>query len=197
MTAAASGFITLTFTMLVGCSNAPPPRPADSLRTAGQADAVLHPSTAASASSALRIATLNATDTTEIGGEWRSALEASSWTAFAIGGRIVRLQETSRDTSTAPFVRQFHFDGYERLAHYVEDRSQLAAESNASPRMMRVHTEVEWPEKAPANTPASASSIATRQVDGVARPVQPWDIDNILRHADQLLSLARPGVPRP
>lgn len=134
-------------------------------------------------------ARVNATYTMEIAGDWSSAAEASVWTAFVIGGRVVRLQETSRDTGNAPFIRQYHFDGSDRLAHYVEDRSQLVSEGNASPRSMRVHTEVEWPVTGPA--------VATRLVDGAARPVQPWDIENVQRHADQLLSLARPGVPRP
>jgi hypothetical protein len=38
---------------------------------------------------------------------------------------------------------------------------------------------------------------SAKRVDGVEKPMQSWDVDNVRRHADLLVTLARPGIAKP
>ena len=155
--------------------------PATSHRTTGSTD------TRASGSASLRVSTLPGSDTIAIAGTATDAADHSAFTAYAIGGQVVRIDETSAAGTDDRYARSYAFDERGRLVHMSEDKSMLVSNSNASPTPMHVNLSLDW-----------ADGVATRsskRVDGAERAVQPWDIDNAKRHADLLVSLARPGLP--
>jgi endonuclease YncB( thermonuclease family) len=172
----------------VGCSDetktAPAPR---TTGTASGASTSTIPATAAVAS--LHVTRMAKTDTVVIAGEAGDVTERSTYTAYAVDGHIARIDEVSAPGSETKFVRAYVLDARERLAHMTEDKSQMVSNTNASPSEQHVNSVVDLD--------SSIVRKSTKRVDGVEKPMQPWDLDNVRRHAALLVTLARPGIAKP
>ncbi len=154
---------------------------ADTLRTTGAA------SPSADATTGLRVRSAPGSDTVLIEGVWSDAAERSNWTAAAIRGFIVRIEERAPVGGDDSFTRHFAFDSTGQLVHADDVRSQMVANPSASPSLMHVESTIAFR--------AGEVVRANKTVDGVPEPVQQWDIENVQRHAAALLALARPGIP--
>ncbi len=149
------------------------------LRTTGQ--------TATAAPSAVTVKKSPTSDTLEISGEWAEAGDGTIWTAFAIQGHVSRIEENWLPSGDPNSKRTMIYDAVGHIVRYREERQQLVANSSASPSMLRMMMSIDFA--------ATGGARTNKVVDGVERPVQSWDIDNARRHADELLALARQGLP--
>jgi|GEM_PF-7115867 len=156
------------------------------VRTTG---AVGTPVNASAASSSLQVSRAGASDTIMIAGSATDVGDRSTFTAFAIDGRIARIDEQSASGNEVKVTRAFTFDARERLAHMSEDKSQMMSNTNASPSEQQVHAVVDLD--------STAVIKSSKRVDGVEKPMQSWDVDNARRHAQLLVALARPGIAKP
>lgn len=107
---------------------------------------------------------------------------------MAVGRIVVLVEETAPPDSEPSLRRTFNFDSSGTLTRAAELKSQLVSNGNASPSMLQAKTELEFL--------GNGTVRSRRRVNGVEKPVQPWDVDNLQRHADVLLELARRDVPR-
>jgi hypothetical protein len=160
------------------------------LRTTG-ADSVAVTKAAANAAAAasLHVTRVGATDTIQIVGTASDVTETSHFDAYAIDGGIVRIEEQAVPESEVKFSRVFTYDKRERLSHMTEDKWQMVSNTNASPSQQHV--------TAVLNMDSTAVIKSAKRVDGVEKPMQSWDVDNVRRHADLLVTLARPGIAKP
>lgn len=149
------------------------------LRTTGQA-------TTASPSN-VTVKKSPTSDTLEISGEWSEAGDGTIWTAFAIQGRISRIEENWLPSGEPNSRRTMIYDSAGHIVRYSEERQQMVSNPSASPSMLHMSMSIDFA--------AAGGARTNKVVDGVERPVQSWDIDNARRHADELLALARQGIP--
>ena len=145
--------------------------------------------TATAAPSKVTVKKSPTSDTLEISGEWAEAGDGTIWTAFAIQGHVSRIEENWLPSGDPNSRRTMIYDAIGHIVRYREERQQMVANSSASPSMLRMMMSIDF---------AATGGVRTNKVvDGVERPVQSWDIDNARRHADELLALARQGLPSP
>lgn len=149
------------------------------LRTTGQ------PTTASPSSVTVKKSPTS--DTLEISGEWSEAGDGTIWTAFAIQGRVSRIEENWLPSGDPNSKRMMIYDATGHIVRYTEERQQMVANPSSSPSMLHMLMSIDFA--------AAGGARTNKVVDGVERPVQSWDIDNARRHADELLALARQGIP--
>ncbi len=137
----------------------------------------------------MQVSRASGSDTILIAGSATDVADRSTFTAYAIDGRIARIDEISVSGSEVKFTRAFTFDARERLAHLTEDKSQTVSNTNASPSAQHVLVVLDLDSTVTVNS--------SKRVDGVEKPLQAWDIDNARRHAELLVVLARPGIAKP
>lgn len=126
-------------------------------------------------------------DTLEISGEWADAGDGTIWTAFAIQGRISRIEENWLPSGDPNSRRAMIYDAAGHIVRFSEERHQMVTNPSSSPTMLNAVMTIDFA--------AAGGARTNKVVDGVERPVQPWDIDNARRHAGDLLALARQGLP--
>ncbi len=126
-------------------------------------------------------------DTLEIGGEWAEAGDATIWTGYAIHGHVSRIEENWLPSGDPNSKRVLLYDTAGHLVRLAEERHQMVSNPSASPTMLNMIMTIEF---------RGAGVVRTNKVvDGIERTVQPWDIENAVRHAEQLVALARQGLP--
>ena len=175
---AGTAFIALVMLAACGERNAIEKEP---LRTTGQA------AMASATASKVIVKKSPTSDTLEISGEWAEAGDGTIWTAFAIQGRISRIEENWLPSGDPNSKRAMIYDAAGRIVRYSEERHQMVANPSASPIMLHAIMTIDFT--------AAGGPRTNKVVDGVERPVQSWDLDNARRHADELLALARQGLP--
>jgi len=153
----------------------------EQLRTTGQA--------ATGAPSTVSVKKSPTSDTLEISGEWAGASDGTIWTAFAIQGRVSRIEENWLPSGEPNSRRTMLYDAAGHIVRYFEERQTMVANSSSSPSLMHVMMSIDFA--------AAGGARTNKVVDGVERPVQSWDIDNARRHAEELLALARQGLSIP
>ena len=123
-----------------------------------------------------------------VSGEWKDGDESSTWTASTIVQHALRIDEQARFGEDAHVTRMMVFDSTDYLVSILDSREQTAQSGNASPAPMRSQLVLEF---------ANDSAIRmTKTVDGADRPVQPYEIANARRHAEQLLAQVRQRAPK-
>lgn len=116
-------------------------------------------------------------------GNWSEADAASKWRAMASGGKIRLIDETltAGESSTRRTTHYFTEDG--KPAAYIEFRIQTVMTGDKSPEKQFVLLKLEF-------TGDSASKVE-KTVNGVAQPVQPFEIENARKHSMVLFGAAQ------
>ncbi|MBL0173607.1 MAG: hypothetical protein IPP90_23550 [Gemmatimonadaceae bacterium] len=122
-------------------------------------------------------------------GTWQGTDAHSTWRAILDGPWITQIDEISLFTDSARATRQFRFDSSGFLATAREERLQTLYGDKAAPDTLRTVIELEWQR--------DSLSRSAKRVNGVDRLLQPFEVDNLRAHADDLRRAARTGtVPR-
>jgi hypothetical protein len=122
-------------------------------------------------------------------GTWNGTDQRATWHAILDGPRITQLDEVALYTDSARAMRQFTFDSAGTLATAREEREQLVYGATALPDTIRAIIELEW---------ANDSLVrSAKKVNGAARMLQPYEVDNIRAHATELVRSARAGAAAP
>ncbi len=118
-------------------------------------------------------------------GTWRGADAHSSWHATLNGPRITQLDEVALHNDSTRAMRQFRFDSAGTLAAAREVRTQVVFNLKATPDTINTLIELEWQ--------ADSLLRSAKRVNGEARMLQPYEVDNLRAHADELVRIARAG----
>jgi len=122
-------------------------------------------------------------------GAWVGTDQRSTWRAILNGPRITQLDEVALFTDSARAMRQFTFDSASSLATAREEREQFVYGATARPDTIRAVIELEW---------MNDSLVrSAKKVNGAARMLQPYEVDNIRAHATELVRTARAGAAVP
>ncbi len=122
-------------------------------------------------------------------GVWSDGDEKSTWTATRDDANTWRIDEAAQFGDDGRAARRFLFDSMGALRTVSDEKQQTAQRGNATPGLMHSVLQLEF-------TGDSATRVS-KQVDGTDRSVQPFEIENTRRHAQQLWTLARQRVSRP
>ena len=119
-------------------------------------------------------------------GTWQGAEAHSTWRAMLDGPRVTQIDEVALYTDSTRAMRQFRFDTSGALASAREERSQKVYGNAATPDTVNTLIELEWQR--------DSLVRSGKRVNGTDRPLQPYEVDNIRAHADELLKIARAGT---
>ena len=119
-------------------------------------------------------------------GAWQGADARSTRTATLDGPRITQLDETAMFTDSTRAVRQFRFDSTGALQTARESRVQVLYGAKATPDTLTSIIELEWI--------ADSLVRSGKRVNDADRLLQPYEVDNLRGHADELLRIARAGT---
>jgi hypothetical protein len=116
-------------------------------------------------------------------GEFVDGDERSIWMLTALRDGGMSIEDDARFGQDGQANRVFTFDASGKLLRATDQRTQTAqGAGNQSPVIVRTELIVDFTGTAP---------VATKMVDDVRRPVEPYEIDNIRRRADALLAQSR------
>jgi hypothetical protein len=116
-------------------------------------------------------------------GVWQGTDQRSTWRAVLDGPRIAQLDEAAQFGDSTRASRRFRFDSTGTLTHAREERVVLLYGNAATPDTIRSFIELEW------NTDSLVR--AAKRVNGADRLLQPYEVDNLRAHADDLFRTAR------
>ncbi len=119
-------------------------------------------------------------------GVWSGADAHSTWHATLIGPRITQLDEIALFTDSTHAMRQFRFDSVGVLNGLREERSQLVYGLKAKPDTVNTLIEMEWA--------SDSLTRALKRVNGVDKMLQPYEVDNLRIHINDVVRLARAGT---
>ena len=119
-------------------------------------------------------------------GAWQGADAHSTWRAILDGSWITQIDEVALFTDSARAMRQFRFDSSGLLAVAREEREQTLFGNRATPDTLLTIIELEWQHDSLARS--------AKRVNGVDRLLQPYEVDNLRAHADELRRMARAGT---
>ena len=125
---------------------------------------------------------------TSVSGAWSDADEKSTWTATRDDANSWRIDETAHFGDDGRATRRFIFDSLGALRSVSDDKAQTAQSGNATPMKMHATLTLEFA--------GDSTTRRSKQVDGVDRATQPFEIDNAKRHAQQLWTLLRQTTRR-
>ncbi len=119
-------------------------------------------------------------------GHWQGTDARSTWHAILSGPHVVQLDEVALATDSSRAMRQIQLDTTGRLTAVREERLLVVRGQAVVPDTVRTVIALAW----------QGDSLAQRdkQVNGAARPLQPYELDNLRRHVDELLVLVRTGT---
>lgn len=118
-------------------------------------------------------------------GNWSGADQRSTWRALLDGSRIKQIDEVSLFTDNARAMRQFAFAADGWLMSAREERVQVVLGSSATPDTINTVIELEWM--------IDSLTRSAKRVNGTDKLLQPFEVDNIRQHADELVRTARAG----
>lgn len=122
-------------------------------------------------------------------GVWSDGDERSTWTATRDDPNTWRIDEAAQFGDDGRAARRFVFDSMGTLRTVSDEKQQTAQRGNATPGLMRSVLQMEFA--------GDSATHVRKQVDGTDRSVQPFEIENSRRHAQQLWTLARQSTSRP
>ena len=122
-------------------------------------------------------------------GVWSDGDERSSWTATRDDPNTWRVEEAAQFGDDGRAARRFLFDSMGVLRTVSDEKQQTAQRGNATPGLMRSVLQMEFA--------GDSATHVSKLVDGTNRIVQPFEIENSRRHAQQLWTLARQSISRP
>lgn len=116
-------------------------------------------------------------------GDWSKADASSTWRAMASGGKIRLIDESQKvgDMSSRRITYYFTDDG--KLAAYAEFRIQTVLSGNKPPEKQYVLFKLEFQ--------SDTVSRTEKNVNGASQPVEPFEIENVRKHAAVLFSAAQ------
>ncbi len=116
-------------------------------------------------------------------GAWQNGDEQIAWSSNIVDGQITEITEQVTFGTDGRAERTLRFTADGTLTAFREIRTQTVQQSAESPTTMRVELDVTF---------AGDSVLSqTKTVDGTPATVQPWDIENIRRHAAATLQQLR------
>jgi len=119
-------------------------------------------------------------------GTWNGADAQSTWRAILDGPWITQIDEITLFTDSARAMRQFRFDSSGFLYAAREEREQTLRGERATPDTLRAIIELEWQR--------DSLTRSAKRVNGIDRLLQPYEVDNLRSHADELRRIARSGT---
>ncbi|MEI6739487.1 MAG: hypothetical protein WCK74_04165 [Gemmatimonadaceae bacterium] len=122
-------------------------------------------------------------------GHWQGTDARSTWHAILSGPHVVQLDEVALSTDSSRAMRQIQLDTTGRLTAVREERLLVVRGQAVVPDTVRTVIALAW----------QGDSLTQRdkQVNGTPRPLQPYELDNLRRHVDELLVLVRTGTTTP
>ncbi|MBL0938253.1 MAG: hypothetical protein IBJ03_05135 [Gemmatimonadaceae bacterium] len=116
-------------------------------------------------------------------GAWQDGDEQIAWSSDIVDGNITEITEQVTFGTDGRAERVLRFTPSGSLTEFRETRTQTVQNSAQSPSTMRVELQVTFA----GDTVVSQS----KTVDGAPSTVQPYDLDNIRRHAAATLQQLR------
>lgn len=116
-------------------------------------------------------------------GTWQGTDARSTWHATLDGPRVAQLDEISIFTDSTRAARQFRFDSTGALTTAREERFQKVFGNAALPDTINTIIDLEWL--------ADSLVRSQKRVNGQTRLLQPFEVDNMRAHADELFRTAR------
>ena len=121
-------------------------------------------------------------------GEFVDGDERSTWMRTVRPDGTTSIEDDARFGEDGQANRVFTFDTTGALLRATEQRSQTAqGTGNSSPAMIRTELIIDF---------SGATPVATKMVDDVRRPVEPFEIERLRLRADALQQQARRAAPR-
>ena len=118
-------------------------------------------------------------------GVWKGADAHSLWHATLDGPRITQLDEIAVFTDSTRALRQFRFDTTGALSGLHEQREQLVYGAKAKPDTVNTLIEMEWVR--------DSLTRSFKRVNGVEKMLQPYEIDNLRAHINEVFRIAHAG----
>lgn len=116
-------------------------------------------------------------------GAWQNGDEQIAWSSNIVDGQITEITEQVTFGTDGRAERTLRFTADGALTAFREIRTQTVQQSAESPTTMRVELDVTFA--------GDSVRSQTKTVDGAPATVQPWDIENIRRHAAATLQQLR------
>lgn len=116
-------------------------------------------------------------------GAWQNGDEQIAWSSNIVDGQITEITEQVSFGTDGRAERTLRFTADGALTAFSEIRTQTVQQSAKSPTTMRVELDVTFA--------GDSVRSQTKTVDGAPATVQPWDIENIRRHAAATLQQLR------
>lgn len=126
-------------------------------------------------------ATASPTDTVKVQGGWSDSTTAeSAYQAEYVNGKLVVIEEQMLFTDSATSSRAYYYNAEYAPTRLFEHRALKAASGNSTPTML--HSIL--------NVYLSGYKVdsAVKTVDLAAKPVQPYDIDNLRKHEREIFA---------
>ena len=123
----------------------------------------------------------SAADTVKVQGRWSDSVTAeSAYQAEYVNGKLVVIEEQMLFTDSATSSRAYYYNAEYAPTRLFEHRALKAASGNSTPTMLHAFL----------NVYLSGYRIdsATKTVDLAAKPVQPYDIDNLRKHEREIFA---------
>jgi hypothetical protein len=137
--------------------------------------------TVADSTASTNTATASPTDTVKVQGVWSDSVTAeSAYQAEYVNGKLVVIEEQMLFTDSTTSARAYFYNADYAPTRLFEHRALKAASGNSTPTMLHAFL----------NVYLSGYRIdsATKTVDLAAKPVQPYDIDNLRKHEREIFA---------
>jgi hypothetical protein len=125
----------------------------------------------------------NADGSTSGSGAWEGPDGRSTITALFRSGQLAQIDEFATLTDGSRATRQFQFDSAGALTAAREEKELLVYGATAQPDTVRSVLTAAWS--------AGATANSSKTVNSETKTVQPFELENLSRHAAELLPIAR------
>ena len=123
----------------------------------------------------------SAADTVKVQGRWSDSVTATSdYQAEYVNGKLVVIEEQMLFTDSTTSARAYFYNAEYAPTRLFEHRALKAASGNSTPTMLHAFL----------NVYLSGYKVdsAIKTVDLAAKPVQPYDIDNLRKHEREIFA---------
>jgi len=136
---------------------------------------------APAADSATAMSPASSADTVKVKGVWSDSVTATSgYAAGYVNGKLVVIEEQMLLADSTRSSRTYFYDADYALTHLVENRVLTAASSNSTPTLLQSLLHI--------YLTGDTVDSTSKQVDLVAKTVQPYEIDNLRQHERELFA---------
>jgi len=120
-------------------------------------------------------------DTVKVKGVWSDSVTAESrYTAHYVNGELVVIAEEMLLADSTSSSRRYFYDADYAPTRFVERRTLTAASSNSTPAQLQSLLDI--------FLTGDTVDSTNKQVDGVPKPVQPYEIENMRQHERELFA---------